>query len=75
VHWTPATPPFWNGKAWRVTGVPAPARGKASLFNAVRCLSGADCVAAGQEGPFNTIQGNGLTGFWNGKGWKLVAAI
>jgi hypothetical protein len=65
---------FWNGKAWRVTGVPAPVKGEASLFNAVSCLSAADCVAAGQEGPFNTIQGNGLTGFWNGKGWKLVAA-
>jgi hypothetical protein len=64
----------WNGKAWRVTGVPAPAAGSASLFNAVSCLSAADCVAAGQEGPFNTTQGNGLTGFWNGKGWKLVAA-
>lgn len=64
----------WNGKAWTATRVPAPANGKASLFNAVSCLSATDCVAAGQEGPFNTVQGNGLTGFWNGKGWKLVAA-
>jgi len=64
----------WNGKAWRVTGVPAPAKGSASLFNAVSCLSAAYCVAVGQEGPLSTTQGNGLTGFWNGKGWKLVAA-
>lgn len=65
---------LWNGKAWTATHVPAPGKGKASLFHAVSCLSAADCVAAGQEGPFGTIQGNGLTGFWNGKSWRLVAA-
>jgi hypothetical protein len=64
----------WNGRTWTVTRVPAPGKGKASLFNAVTCLSPADCVAAGHEGPFNTIQGNSLTGFWNGSRWNLVAA-
>lgn len=54
--------------------VPAPATGSASLFNAVGCLSAAYCVAAGQEGPSGTTSGTSLTGFWNGKGWKLIAA-
>jgi hypothetical protein len=61
----------WNGKAWAATSLPAPGRGKASLFNYVSCLSADSCVAIGGAGPFNSI-GHGLAGFWNGKSWKLV---
>ncbi len=64
----------WSGKAWTVTGVPAPAKGKASLFKDATCLSAADCVAIGQVGPFGSTNGTGLSGFWNGKSWRLVAA-
>ncbi|PEN18464.1 hypothetical protein CRM93_14865, partial [Acetobacter fabarum] len=35
---TTAAAVTWNGKAWKVTGVPAPGRGKASLFQDVTCL-------------------------------------
>lgn len=64
----------WNGKAWTVTGVPGPGNGKASVFNDVTCLSTADCVAVGQAGPAGSTNGAGLSGFWNGKSWRLVAA-
>jgi hypothetical protein len=62
----------WNGKAWTATSVPGPGKGKASLFAEVSCPSAADCVAVGQLGRFNTDEGSGLAGFWNGKSWKLV---
>ncbi|HMD94032.1 MAG TPA: hypothetical protein VKG80_15490 [Trebonia sp.] len=65
----------WNGRTWTVTRVPAPARGKASLFNGVSCLSAVNCVAAGQVGPENSSSGTGLSGFWNGRGWRLVTAL
>ena len=62
----------WNGKAWTATKVPAPAKGKASLFNEVSCRSAAACVAAGQLGPYKSTEGSGLAGIWNGKSWALV---
>jgi hypothetical protein len=64
----------WNGKAWATTPVAAPGKGKASLFNGVTCLSTSDCVAVGQAGPVNSTNGPGLSGFWNGKSWRLVTA-
>ena len=64
----------WNGRAWTVTSVPAPAKGKASLLRDVTCLSAANCVAVGQAGPSGSTNGTGLSAFWNGKSWRLVAA-
>jgi hypothetical protein len=66
----------WNGTAWAVTSVPAPGKGKDSLFEDVACLSATDCVAVGQAGPAGSTNGTGtaLSGFWNGKSWRLVAA-
>jgi hypothetical protein len=65
-----------NGNAWRATSVPAPGRDKTSLFTAVTCLSATDCVAVGQVAPTGSANGTGtaLSGFWNGKRWRLVAA-
>jgi hypothetical protein len=57
----------WNGKAWTAASAEAPGKGKASLFTAVSCLSATNCLAVGQLGPFNSDEGNGLAGFWNGK--------
>jgi hypothetical protein len=65
----------WNGRTWTVTKVPAPARGKSSLFNGVSCLSAVNCVAAGQVGPVNSTTGTGLSGLWNGRSWRLVRAL
>ena len=64
----------WNGKAWAVTRVPAQGKGQASIFLDVTCLSAADCVAVGQAGPPGSPNTTGLTGFWNGKSWRLVTA-
>jgi hypothetical protein len=44
------------------------------LFNGVTCLSTTDCVAVGELGPVRTINGAGLSGFWNGRAWRLVTA-
>jgi hypothetical protein len=64
----------WNGRAWTVTSVPSAGKGKASAFFGTACLAPADCVAVGQEGPSGSFDGNSLSGFWNGKRWRLVAA-
>jgi hypothetical protein len=64
----------WNGKAWAVTSVPGPGKGKASSFEGLTCLSTANCVAVGQLGPSGSTNGTGLSGFWNGKSWRLVTA-
>ena len=64
----------WNGKAWTVTPTPTPAKKVASLFNAVTCLSATSCVAVGQIGPAGGTNGTGLSGFWNGRSWRLVTA-
>jgi hypothetical protein len=63
----------WNGKTWTATSVPAPGKGKASLFSAVSCPSATVCVAAGQLSPFKSTEGSGLAGRWNGKSWNLVS--
>jgi hypothetical protein len=68
----------WNGKAWTVTPTPTPAKNMASLFNGVTCLSATSCVAVGQIGKVGTTNGKtigtGLSGFWNGTSWHLIAA-
>ncbi|TVZ02950.1 hypothetical protein EAS64_21000 [Trebonia kvetii] len=64
---------LWNGKAWSAMSVPAPAKGRFSLFNGVDCHK-AFCAAAGQTGPRGTTNGIGLAGFTTGGSWKLVAA-
>jgi hypothetical protein len=65
----------YNGKTWTVESVPAPAKGKDNLLNGVMCRSTTYCAAVGMAGPANSSNGNGESGFWNGKTWKLVAAI
>jgi hypothetical protein len=67
----------WNGKAWKVTAVAAPAKGKASQFNGVYCIpeKATFCAAVGILSPFNSLNGVGLSGFFNGTTWKLVAAV
>lgn len=64
----------WNGKGWAATPVAAPGKGKASLFNAVTCLTTKYCATVGEVGQFNSINGTGLSGFWNGQRWRLVTA-
>ncbi len=65
----------WNGKAWTLAPVPAPARGKSSVLDGVWCPLQAGCVAVGKAGPTGSAVANGLSGFWNGKSWRLVTAI
>jgi hypothetical protein len=64
----------WNGRAWKVQPVPAPGKREESQFLSVICLTATDCVAVGQLGPAGLTNGTGLSGFWNGKAWRLVAA-
>jgi hypothetical protein len=63
----------YNGKAWAMTNFPAPARGDVSLLSGVSC-AGTACFAVGNSGPASGPQSAALTGFWNGKSWKVVAA-
>jgi len=64
----------WNGKGWTSTPVTPPGGGKATLFDAVTCRSASFCVAVGLAGPYGQSAGTGLSAFWNGKSWRLVAA-
>jgi hypothetical protein len=46
----------WNGKTWTAAAVAAPGKGKASLFNDVKCLRTTFCVAVGQIGPYGSAK-------------------
>ena len=70
-HTGKAAATAWNGRSWTAATVAAPGKGKASLFNEVSCPAAAACRAVGQLGPYNSDEGSGLAGFWNGKGWGL----
>jgi hypothetical protein len=70
-HTGKAASTSWNGKTWTATSVPAPGKGKASLFSEVSCPAAGGCAAVGQLGPYNSDEGSGLAGSWNGKSWKL----
>ena len=65
----------WNGRTWRATSVPAPGRGKASDFGGVTCLRPTFCAVVGSTEPYDGAPGTGtaLSGFWNGKSWRLVS--
>jgi hypothetical protein len=62
------------GKGWALTHFPAPPRGDFSELLGVSCKSTAFCVAVGEIGPNSGPQLAALTGVWNGKSWRLVAA-
>jgi hypothetical protein len=62
----------WNGTRWSVS--PTPRRLSAtneSLFNAVSCVSAADCTAVGY---FGTGTEHFLIEHWNGRRWNLPPA-
>jgi hypothetical protein len=64
-----------NGATWTATKVPGPAKGKMSVFNGVSCPKVGDCVAIGNTGAVTASSPLGqLSGYWNGKTWKLSAA-
>ena len=64
----------WNGKAWKVQPLPAPAKGKSTFFHDVSCRSATNCVTVGYTGPVHSADSTSLSGFWNGKAWKLIPA-
>jgi hypothetical protein len=66
----------YDGRSWTIASVPVLAHGGTSEFHAVSCPSAKYCVAVGEGGgPGGTTFSNAaLTGFWNGKSWKLVSA-
>jgi hypothetical protein len=63
----------WNGKAWKAESVPAPAKGKFSVFYGLSCQK-SFCAAVGQTGPSDTPSGTSLSGFTTGSSWRLVPA-
>ena len=63
----------WNGKTWQAQSVPAPAKGKYSVFAGLSCQK-SFCAAVGKTGPSGTDNGPALSGFSAGSKWKLVAA-
>jgi hypothetical protein len=65
---------LWNGKSWTATTVAAPGENRISAFDGVTCLRPAFCAAVGQAGPSDLASSVGLSGFWNGKSWRLVVA-
>jgi hypothetical protein len=66
----------FNGKSWTQLSVPAVAGAADAGFSAVSCLSATSCVAVGAAdyGTPPKYSISALTGFWNGKSWRLVQA-
>ncbi len=65
----------WNGKRWSVS--PTPRRLSAtneSLFNAMSCVSAADCTAVGYFRDTITGAAHFLIEHWNGRRWNLPPA-
>jgi hypothetical protein len=73
-HTGRAAASLWNGKTWTAIAVAAPGKNKASAFNKVTCLRRTFCAAVGGIGPNDSTNVTFLSGFWNGKTWRLVAA-
>jgi hypothetical protein len=67
---------IYNGRSWTAQSVPALPRGGTSQFQGVSCASAVFCVAVGEGGGpgGNLFSSAALTGFWNGKSWRLVTA-
>jgi hypothetical protein len=63
-------------RSWTTANVPPLIHGGSSAFSAVSCWSATGCVAVGEGGGPNgsLFSDAALTGFWNGKDWKLVGA-
>ncbi len=66
----------YDGRSWTMARVPALPKGASSAFSAVSCVSATWCAAVGAGGgPGGQLfSGAALTGFWNGKSWRLVTA-
>jgi hypothetical protein len=66
----------YNGRSWAPRSVPALPHGGTSQFQGVSCASASFCVAVGEGGGpgGNLFSSAALTGFWNGKSWRLVTA-
>jgi hypothetical protein len=64
----------WNGKAWTATTVTVPGTHDASGFGRVTCRPGTTsfCVAVGYVGPWDSPVSSTLSGFWNGRSWKVI---
>jgi hypothetical protein len=61
----------FNGTSAAIQPVPAPAKGKATAFGDVSCLSANSCVAIGETGTAAGSSGALMTGVRNGNAWKL----
>lgn len=60
---------IWNGRTWKITPVPRPARRTFSGLGAVSCASARMCVAVG-----NVLLGQHNTTYsvvWNGRRWQI----
>jgi hypothetical protein len=62
----------WNGKAWQVEPVPAPAHTTLSYLQAVSCGAANSCVAVG-SGVKSPTNEDTLAAVWNGRAWQLQA--
>lgn len=61
----------WNGSAWAVAAVPAPARSSGSILSSVTCLSPRWCMAGGAfSAPAGTA--STLAEVWDGSSWRIV---
>jgi hypothetical protein len=61
----------YKGAAGTVQAVPAPAKGRSTVFTDVSCLPAGTCVATGWTGKSNAATPTLMTGVWGGKSWKL----
>jgi hypothetical protein len=65
-HTTLPAAEHWNGTAWSVVSIPAPAGATDAFLDAISCASTSDCQATG--GSDNKT----LAESWNGSKWKIM---
>jgi hypothetical protein len=64
----------WNGTAWQQLSLPAPAQGTSDSLDAVSCVGGSWCMAAGFTAT-STSSAVPLAEEWQGGTWQVVPPV
>lgn len=65
----------WDGSTWSVMPTSAPVANTHDVLNGVACVSATDCVAVGDQYPFNAPQNRQtLTELWDGTSWSITSS-
>jgi hypothetical protein len=63
----------WDGHAWAIQPVPAPAGASQSFLSAVSCSAADNCLATGTILTASSTLGPPLAESWNGSSWTMLS--